>query len=323
MLEVPAQPDTDKPVMDNVAESDKTPGGPKIWDRRMVSAAAENTVNRLKKALSTDARKDATGLDPLSRTHPLRVRIDGLQRKAAESLEAGDLEEAKDQAERAVELSASLALEFLPNEEHPDELLRRITVAIDELDQPPTANPQFGLLTDEPFTDSDEPAPLVAPTLPAPEADLLSSTAPNTGTVAANRPLRLASQIASAPLEQSPSELVEIGPILADEARSTSSELLGGDTRIATSSSADRLRLRNEAGPLLITTERRPLTTQVAEAAPLPPFRSAVTPRQAPTDVDHPASGFEWADLWPLGVLGMLLLCFATGLTMRRLVTGH
>ncbi len=314
---------TTEPVLEIPVEPEKAPSGPKIWDRRLVSAAAENTVNRLKKALSTDARRETPAIDPLSRTHPLRVRIDGLQQKAAELLEAGDLQEARVQAERAVELSASLALEFLPNEEHPEDLLQRITTAIDALDQPPSANPRLGTLDDEPFSESQSLPPVVGPLLPLTDGESSNSRLLNLGSVAANRPLRLAARADAEPTSETPAELVAMVPIFEGESRGGSARGSIIDGGMAAPTSADRLRLRGDAGPLLVPAERRPSTSQVAEVAPLPAFRATVAPRPASSDPEKPGTGFEWSDLWPLGVLCVLMLCFVSGLLVRRIVAGH
>lgn len=311
------------PIIEIPGDPPKAASGPKIWDRRMVSAAAENTVNRLKKALSTDARRESPAIDPLSRTHPLRVRVDGLQQRAAELLAAGDLQEAKLQAERAVDLSGSLALEFLPNEEHPEDLLQRITVAIDELDQAPSANPRLGAPGADMTVDSEFPLSTTNPLLPTTDTESLPSHSLNSGTVAANRPLRLASRAETEPSNRNSTELVAMEPILNEDPRGGAGGSSLSERGLAAPTSADRLRLRSESGPLLLPVERRPSTPQVAEAAPLPAFRSTVAPRQVPVDPERLGTGFEWSDLWPLGVLGILMLCFTSGLFLRRLVMGH
>lgn len=318
VLSVPSASEADDVGIEDSDEPDKPSGGSKIWDRRMVSAAAETTVNRLKRALSTDARRESPALDPLSRTHPVRVKVDGLQQKAVELLEEGDLQEAKAQAERAVDLSESLALEFLPNEEHPEDLLQRIVAAIDALDEAPSVNPLLGAVVDEPVMESEGPLLATDPVLAMAEP-ILS----NRGAVAANRPLRLAAQTEVAVKSKDSSDLVEMGPILDTEAQGLSSREQTRDQGLAITSSADRLRLRADTGPLLVSAERRPTTPQIADAAPLPPFRSAVAPRPAPPDSEQPTTEFEWSDLWPLGVLGGVLLCFMSGLFVRRMVTGH
>lgn len=322
-LAVPAVLDEEGSRLEIPPQKEKESSGPKIWDRRMVSAAAETTVNRLKKALSTDTRPEPTPLDPLSRTHPLRVKVDGLHQKAVTLLEAGELQEAKAHAERAVDLSESLALEFLPNEEHPEDLLQRITLAIDELDQAPTA-------ATPPIADMDAVSGRILPTddgLPIMEMPAIgtgsSSPAMLSGTVAANRPLRLPESTSFKEDNVELNGAVEIGPILGEEPLDPTAKDPFAESELPALASADRLRTRLDSGPLLLSAERRPSTSQVAEAAPLPAFRSTVASRPAPSDPVSPGSGFEWVDLWPLGVLVGLMLFFASGLLLRRLVTGH
>lgn len=318
------------PTGDQPAEptAEKEASGPKIWDRRMVSAAAESTVNRLKKALSSDAHSETAPVDPLSRNHPLRVRVDALHQKAAKLLEAGELQEAKTQAERAVELSASLAMEFLPNEEHPEDLLHRITAAIDERDLAPAALvPMF------PVEDTEVARP-VSPRVPDESALTPFDAAPTSfdlnvnrettpGTMAANRPLRLLSQSGSETEEQTTTDLVKIGPILGEEAHSAAIVDPVTAVGLAAPTAADRLRFRGDSGPLLLPTEKRPSTPKVADVAPLPAFPATVAPRQKAVDPDKPATGFEWSDLWPLAVLASLLLLFASTLVLRRVIVGH
>jgi hypothetical protein len=304
---------------------EKEPSGPKIWDRRMMSAAAEGTVNRLKRALSSDSHADTPSNDPFSRQHPVRVRVDGLVHEAEELYAAGELQDAKVLAERATELAEVLALDFLPNEERPEELLRKIVAAIDDLDRAPAASTER--LSDEPRL-----PPLSMPpreTAGMPILSLSEPTAPSrqlemsSGTVAANRPALLSPQVSADASIAMPDKLVVMEPNLNDDVPTARLPDPVTAVGLAAPSASTRFLSKPESGPLLTSTDIRPTPPQVAEVSPLPVYSTTATSRPASLATDAPTFRFVWADLWPLwifaGVVGVVGLILLT----RRYVTGH
>jgi hypothetical protein len=306
------------------SEREKT--GPKIWDRRTMSAAAESTVHRLKRALSADSNADLATVDPLTRQHPVRVRVDGLVHEAEELLESGEFQDAKVLAERAANLATTVALDYLPNEERPDDLLQKIVTAIDERDRAPSVTadgPSLPVL--ELPRDNIKPQAVAEEIIPPVETATVKAVRKNhtMSVVAANRPALLSLPTLPTERTPSPTDLVVMGSIM--EVAETP-KLIDPVTAVgiaAPSAIGARLRANSEAGPLLVPSESRPVPPQVAEVSPLPAYTSAVAPRAATLATDAPTFTFVWNDLWPLWGLAIVAGIVSLALLARRWVTGH
>lgn len=311
------------------------------------TAAATVAIDRLKQALTADSRPQSAPADPFARQHPARVRIEGLMQQARRALDAGDFSAAQKAAQSAAQWSASTAIEFLPNEERPEELVRRIEAA-----KGATAHFRETELAQSP-ADADAPNRPASPRRPNEElaaaaAAMITngpgegwktvdgeSLAKSQGIVAANRPLRagvsrempvlaatVERTIDDSPLFTSPIDSIPGPPepalahTLAD---STTIELPAADDspRLGAVDVADQV--------LLLPRETAPRPSQVADADPLPAFRGSRTanPRVTPTPSLNPSITLEWTDLWPLAVLGGFLALVTAGLLLRRLTTGH
>lgn len=301
--------------------------GPKIWDRRAMSAAAESTVHRLKRALSADSDADVVNVDPITRQDPVRVRVDGLVHEAEDLLEAGDLQDAKVLAERAVELAATVTLDYLPTEERPDDLLQKIVTAIDERDRAPSIGgdtPTLPVLTvpreNLPLNVGDES---LAP--PLESATVITQDEPSPmSLVAANRPGLLSVPLTPSRESDSPSSLVVMDRI-ADEGIETPLAIdpVTAVGLAAPSATGARLRMNRDAGPLLVAAENRPVPPQVAEVSPLPAYTATAAPRPESLATDAPTFTFVWADLWPLWGLAVVVGIVSLMLLIRRCIAGH
>ncbi len=323
LARVGAEPNLDSFADSDAPRADREPNGPKIWDRRVVSQAAENTVHRLKRALSSDSRPNAATTGEFSRQHPIRVKVDGLHHEAEQLLREGDYHEAKAVAERAVEMAESVALEYLPNEERPDDLLQRILTAIDNQDLAPVAGTASSGTDESDLPILKLPADDVFETVPVDAShgpNSGSSSAASMGTAAANRPLILPDRAFN---QKEPIDLVVIEPVLSDVAAPASDGPSAGAVGLKAPFSEPRFLARNEAGPLVVSTEARPAPPQIADVAPLPAFKSGVVPRTQKLVDNHPTFTFVWADLWPLWMLAAVIVVFGTALLGRRLITGH
>ncbi|HET6424862.1 MAG TPA: hypothetical protein VFG20_14325 [Planctomycetaceae bacterium] len=293
--------------------------GPKIWDRRTVSAAAENTVSRLRKALSTDGDANLAVGDLQNREHPVRVRVDGLVHEAEELLESGEIHDAKVLAERAVELAGAVGLNYLPTEERPEDLLQKIVAGIDERDRAPVVNV--------------DGTPLPVLTLPPAEAEAkrteltpaIVETARTEivfGAVAANRPALLSAP--SVGVESSDGGLVVMGPISNDLTEPpVPVDPVTAVGLAAPSATGTRLRMDRDAGPLLTAAESQPVPPQIADVAPLPAYSTVVAPRPTTLATDAPKFTFIFADLWPLWGLAIVIAVVGAMLAARRWLTGH
>lgn len=295
---------------------------PKIWDRRMMSAAAENTVHRLKRALSADSDNTQTTADGTAQQQqPVRVRVDGLVQEAEELLESGDLQDAKVVAERAADLAATVALDYLPNEERPDDLLQKIVAAIDDRDRAPigagevTGAPILALPADAPVEDSTSERPF--------SLEIPAEITPSRSVVAANRPALLSTPLTEI-TASAPASLVEMSPVLGE--LNETPEAIDPVTAVglaAPLATGNRLRQNRDAGPLLGSPEARPVLPQIAEVSPLPAYTATAAPRAENLATDAPKFTFLWNDLWPLWGLAIVIGIVGGALLMRRLVTGH
>lgn len=294
---------------------------PKIWDRRMVSAAAENTVHRLKRALSADSDTNQDQSDGVAQQQPVRVRVDGLVQEAEELLQSGELQDAKVIAERAADLAATVALDYLPNEERPDDLLQKIVAAIDDRDRAPigagevTGAPILALPADAPVEDATAERPF--------SLEIPAEITPSRSVVAANRPALLSTPLTEI-TASAPTSLVEMSPVLGE--LNETPEVIDPVTAVglaAPLATGNRLRQNRDAGPLLGGPEARPVLPQIAEVSPLPAYTATAAPRAENLATDAPKFTFLWNDLWPLWGLAIVIGIVGCALLMRRLVTGH
>lgn len=300
--EILVAPSADEPIEQAAAAvpPDETPG------------IVSSTMQRLRDALSSDVREAVAPIDPFSRQHPLRIRIESLLGRAQTALNDGDLDEARVAAERAVQLSETSALEYLPNEERPEEVLQRIVERIDSRDLAPSelspdalspplmTTPRIPLLPELP-----------GESFPDPQSDHeLPETPATPAVVIANRP-----QSVELPASDEPA--LDAVPSSADEDVTGNEPVL---PMLPEAAVVSRASSKPEQPLLTVPNDPSPAPPQVDEAEPFPQVRRLSS---APTPVASPAPPIElfiWADLWPLSILGLILVICALGLGLRSLL---
>jgi hypothetical protein len=257
----------------------------------------DQRMQELKAALTADVERDAVQPSTFSSPHPLRLRVDGLLRRARELADAEHYAEARRSAQLAVDLTDALALEFLPNEERPTDLLRQI-------DEHLAANrPQPAL-------------PTVTPALTTTQSETQSDAQ---GTVAANqaiglRPKRIEEPMVTNAVEaDSPGSAAVENADLAPDAVPIADEPL-----LAMSDGARQLPVLDEPAPLPL--DAAPPPPQLDDIEPLPAYRGKKQPRATTT---HSAANaarepLHWTDWMPLGALGIILMFSGTALGWRR-----
>jgi hypothetical protein len=282
-----------------------------------VSAEApiDQRMQELKSALTADAEPDLPEIVPSFNSHPLRLRVDGELRRANELLAAGELAEARRKAQLAVDLSEAAALQFLPNEDRPGDLLRQIEERLAATTQAPREHVEGKL--------SNVGAP--RPSLPTGEAAFNLRSSPPTipitppvageGTVAANVSLA-ARQRKDAPVGETPIAVtVEIPAVPGSFAellsRVPSPEApisLNRDTSWPAAPMEDAAPVPAVAPRPPTVDEIEPVSRDFGTTRPAVPRRAASTERTA----------LHWMDWLPLGVLGLLLCLCGAALGVRR-----
>ncbi len=302
---VNVEPVTNEPVEQAAAAvaPDETPG------------IVTTTMQRLRDALSSDVREAVAPIDPFSRQHPLRIRIESLLGRAQSALNDGDLDEARVAAERAVQLSETSALEYLPNEERPEEVLQRIVDRIDSRDLAPSEVSPDALA---PPLMSTTRIPLLPEPVAEPDSEL---TDHQRGADRLTAPLEPAGVIANRPrsVELPPSADAE-----PDAERSNADEIAAGTDPVLpmlpTEAVTPQVTSRPDQPLLTVPNDPSPAPPQVDEAEPFPHVKrlsGAPTPTASP---EPPIVLFIWADLWPLAILGLIVVMCAIGLGLRSLL---
>lgn len=270
----------------------------------MLREPPQQRIRELKEALSADAERELAEPPPPA-LHPMRLRVDGLLRRAQELLKGGELKEARRMAQVAAELSDSVSLEFLPTDERPNDLLREID---DQLGHPDDVLPEG---------DSQElPRSEVAA---APDADELSPPG-GSGTVAANVPRAIQA------LHDEPTDLpsdtgsddVEVLPtltIISPEPLTSA----GDHARIA--QLARREAWSVPGGESAVSApEPAPPPPTLGEIGPLPRFADRTVARVAPADSVPVTSshGLFWTDWLAAGALAAIFAVVGLALGIRR-----
>jgi hypothetical protein len=291
------------PTIRNVSESDAPTPDP-FAEASPVSP--NRRIRELKAALSADAEQEAAEPPGMAGSQSLRLRVDGLLRRANELLRVGQLRDARRTAQLAAELSDSAALEFLPTEDRPNDVLREIE---DRLQAQLSAMPAG-------TADSANRPATTADTRPA--ADVEGAAEPQAlGKVVANGPYVLRDPHESSRLPDAvPEDILTMPalPVLTDDAWKGSA---------------------NER-PLLASLPWKEPATDAASAGtgwtdPLPPTIHAIAPlttfraRQAAASrsaADPPervaSPWFTWSDGLALVLLALLLSGVGAALQIRR-----
>ncbi|MBI1346020.1 hypothetical protein GC163_07000 [bacterium] len=109
-------------------------------EAQLVSASIadpDQRIQQLKAALTADAEKQESQQLAEQQRHPLQLRAEALVSWAQHLLQLGRLNEAKRAAEQAQELSETAHLDYLPHEDRPRDLLRRIEAAMHQRQEAP------------------------------------------------------------------------------------------------------------------------------------------------------------------------------------------
>ncbi len=266
------------------------------------------TMQRLRDALSSDVREAVAPIDPFSRQHPLRIRIESLLGRAQTALNEGDLEEARVTAERAVQLSETSALEYLPNEERPEEVLQRIVERIDSRDLAPSEVSPDALLP--PLVSPARGAQPESIVLPVREHSDHRAAPDQPAVVVANRPRSVelpdaAEADSMIELTAPPEMPAEAAPVLPPHPEEAFKPGLPS---------------RPEQPLLTVPNDPSPAPPQVDEAEPFPHVKRLSSVPTPASSLEPPIELLIWADLWPLAILGLIVLICAIGLGIRSLL---
>lgn len=287
----------------------------------------EQRIHDLKAALTADTERQPPESSTFSGPHPLRLRVDGLLRRAYEQLQADQWDEARRTTLLAVDLSDKASLEFLPNEDRPGDLLRQIDAHLEARrdsarvpaeSQSPVAAPQLP-------PSLEDAGPIASVTTP-PASRVIPAIQQTAGmdAVAANYPL----SVHAAPDEKaSPSSAAEVVtlpalPPLKSPARES-------DIRVALAEAPVAFHREAQWTPPAL----EPAATPVPHAAPKPPMIDEIEPlplyrepqTTAPPPIDSPigVAAAHWSDWLAAGVLLLLLSACGLALGARRWWCGH
>lgn len=297
-------PDDTAPIVDGfLAESWPTAELPP-------SPEEDQRLQELKHALQADVDQLLSSEDTSRTPHPLRLRVDALLRRARDLLNVGRLSEARRSAQLAVDLSDAVALEFLPSEERPVDLLREIDERL-VLEQP--ENPaSFGSEHDTAQSDDSDHSQGGMTWEPSTASGMEASR------VAANvplgRPANLAPRLERAP----PTELIfetmpesALHPGLAEDAT---------EPEPAVPLQWEEQGL--DEGSRL-PAPHAPHPPQLGSIEPLPAFQEQGGRVEGGTAWIQkefhgaPGNSFYWTDVLPMVALLVVLFIFGTGLSIR------
>jgi hypothetical protein len=305
-----ALPDLDHEDPDSSAE---TQAGEFAW----LTAApdvppADQRVHDLKAALHADAARQQSPVSAPTGPHPLRLRVDGLLRKAIDQLAAGQPDEARRTAQLAVDLSNTAGLEFLPNEDRPSDLLREIDEQLAARRAPPREPAETPATS--PQLPAIEPGPIAA--LPPASRLIPAVQEAAAGTMAANFPLSVRSARDKEPVDDAEPHDEAIEPAVAT-VRMASVEAPVAFNRQSLWTAPE---LDPSPSPAPQVAPKPPM---IDEIEPLPSYRDSLEVAPPPQDAPLRATSLHWSD-W-LSVAAMLTLLAACGLALflRRWWQGH
>lgn len=289
------------------------------------SPVSDVRIQQLKAALNADVERSVDEREQEATGHPLRVRAESLVRKAEEFLRLGQLAEARRAAQQAVDLTELGRFEFLPTEERPLELLRRIDTAIGRRDAGPAPlesvvgsriplneSPSSSAAERPVSAGADEAIPPMAIGWHAP-------TATENVMVAANRPVIPTPTETDSVRSEEPRDVVLLHPEAEAEAddSTTSPGLLASLGQ--TSAALPPFRGAVGAGPFTLdgpplgSPETAPAPPDVEEPVPLPSMPPTATTAAVPlTEVTSTRPMFN-GDALLLAAAGLGLICGVTG----------
>lgn len=315
---VAGEPAVGQPIRDETSFSDPT--------HRLTSnesPVSDVRIQQLKAALNADVERSVDEREQEATGHPLRVRAESLVRKAEEFLRLGQLAEARRAAQQAVDLTELGRFEFLPTEERPLELLRRIDSAIGRRDAGPAPlesvvgsripyneSPSSSAAERPAIAGADEAIPPMAIGWHAP-------TATENVMVAANRPVIPAPTETDSVGSEETRDVVLLLPEAEADDSTTSPGLLASLGQ--TSAELPPFRGAVGAGPFTLdgpplgSPETAPAPPDVEEPVPLPSMPPTATTAAVPvTEVTSTRPMFN-GDALLLAVAGLGLICGVTG----------
>jgi hypothetical protein len=295
-------------------------------EERPIAQASESRVQKLRQALTADARRAAESAPSEDEQSPLRLRIDALLRKSTQQRDDGQLAEARSTAQRAAELAEEAKISFLPTELRPSDLLRQLTDTVDRaapeasLTDAPVFSPTLALTANE----VREPSVTLAVTggtgpntVPEDQRHVEQEAARAIGVVAANRPMQLSSRSPRDKTNTPERATLELPDVVKNNADNASSP----DTRSAT---RDLLMSRaTTSGPELRLPDHAPEPASIDPLEPLPKFRPSsrsakpldIAPLEA---IPWPGVGLRGWSLWgPILSLGAIAIVVGLGLASR------
>jgi hypothetical protein len=274
-------------------------------------AAPRQRIRELKDALTADAESELPRQSALPGAHPLRLRVESLLHKAQELLKVGELREARRIAQRAADLSDSIALEFLPTEDRPNDLLREIDDQLDSTNPVP-----HGGELDETIEARSRPQPSDGDAEFRGDDDVPTVT--NTGTVAANVPRAIHSRRDESPTMSDDSDLEmlpELMVIPAEIPRHTTHR-----SRLTNLSDREDWNSHGWDSAGTAVPKLAPKPPAIGEIEPLPRFRNRAAVPAAPQEqvAAAPPELLYWTDWLAVGMLAVILAVVGLALGIRR-----
>lgn len=298
-------PDDTAPIVDGfLTESWSTPELPPLPDD-------DQRLRELKHALQADVDQMLGSEDTPRTPHPMRLRVDSLLRRARDLLNLGRLSEARRNAQLAVDLSDAVALEFLPSEERPVDLLREIDERLVS-EHPENLHPPV-IELDTPWSDDSDPSKGGMSWEPSTASSVEATR------VAANVPLRKPAHPAHCNEGAPPTQLAF--ETISDTA------LHPGLTESATEPEHARVPVRWEEQGLDEGSRQpapdAPQLPHIGSIEPLPAFQEqgGRSKREGPSVqrefYDAPNNSFYWTDVLAVVALLAVFFVFGTGLGIR------
>lgn len=298
-------PDDTAPIVDGfLAESWSTPELPPLPEE-------DQRLRELKNALQADVDHMLSSDDTPRTPQPLRLRVDSLLRRARDLLNVGRLSEARRNAQLAVDLSDAVALEFLPSEERPVDLLREIDERL--MTEHSENLPPLGFELDAALSDETEPS-----------KGGMSGESPAVGgkeakRVAANVPLRKPADPAPRSEGVPPTELI----FEAMSETAIHPGLTGGAAEPEHPSMPVRWEEQALDEGVRLTAPDAPQLPEIRSIEPLPAFQEQggrLKGEGAPVQreiYDVQRDSLYWTDVLPIVALMAVLFVFGTGLGIR------
>ncbi len=280
--------------------------------------APDARIQQLKAALTADVERSVDERERAVAGHPLRIRAESMLRRAEEFLRVGQLSEARRAAQQAVELTESGRFEFLPTEERPLDLLRRIEAAISRQETVPTPL--------ESIVDSHSPTHLSegaaapgkmtpghsAAIRPTPQTGWQSPADSETVLVAANRPVILA-PVSNDDDEALAAEMVLMVPGDESGLRPALPDVMLSTVELPPFRGALSAGPFTMDGPALGSPESAPAPPDVEEPEPLPSLRASATAEAPPLTDESSTRPLFHPEALMVAAAALGLICCLTG----------